>query len=119
MALGLNQVMTGLAADSDHSASIDPGRHNNGSLQVKWAGLTGTLSATYSLMCSLNGIDYKPKNDSSNAAIVVTVSGAGGNDIVSLNGVLSEPFYRLDYAHLGVTSGTVDAWFYSRPSEGA
>lgn len=112
-----------LAHDSTNPAdasvlgkAVDVGLCTTGSFQVTWAGLTGTIDATAQLFCSDNGTNWDEKSDANGDPVLITLAGAADTEVISLNGVLSETFYKVVYTPNGVTGGTVEAIVWGKPS---
>lgn len=94
--------------------AADYGLKRSGSFQVVWASLTGTVNATVAINSSVDCVNYKPKLDASSNPISVTLSGASGSSIISINGLITEPCYQAVYTAGTVTGGTVSIFAYGK-----
>lgn len=72
------------------------------SFHVIWASLTGTIDGTVKVQVSNTGGDWVDKTGAS-----VTLSGASGADMISLNGVVTEHYYRVVYTKNNISGGTI------------
>lgn len=102
------RVINAQVASADYTPSgyIDASTSTFGSVQCLWASLTGTLDGQFIVEVSNNdGTTWTAK---SGAAF--TVSGATGNDSISLNAVVSEDRYRVRWVHNNVSGGTVNCY---------
>jgi hypothetical protein len=103
------------AHDSANSADaavygkpMDIGEWNVGSIQLVWASLTGTVNGVLSVQVSDDGTNWVPKTDANLNPVQITVSGASGSNLISLNGVISEEFYKVIWTPNGVTGGNIN-----------
>jgi hypothetical protein len=79
------------------------GDATRGSYHCKWASLTGVLDGHFDVQVSNDaGATWVAKTGA-----VITVSGASGSNSISLNGVVTETYYRIVWTAVGVTGGTV------------
>ncbi len=106
---GANHSSANSADATAYGAPIDTGLSSTGSLQCKWASLTGTIDATVTLQSSNDGTTWEDK-----AGAVLTVAGASADGILSLTNI-TETAYQAVYAHNGVTGGTLNCKFVAKP----
>ena len=102
------------AADASvvhHSAPIDMGAANYLSIEMWWTGLTtGTsINANFIVETSNSGIKWSPKTGAA-----LNVASTDGNDLISLNMVVSERFARVSWDAVGVTGGTIDGFICAK-----
>ncbi len=101
------RILTAVTAGADHdSVAVDSSAALYGSFQVIWASLTGTVNGVAKVQVSNDG--GTSWDDLSGATL--TVSGASGHNTISIAGVLTESLVRVDYAHTGVTGGTISCY---------
>ena len=90
------------AASNQTSAAVDTGSFPRASFHIIWTGLTGTIDGTVKLQVSNTGANWVDKSSST-----VTLSGASGADLISLNGVSTEKYYRAVYTKNSITGGAI------------
>jgi hypothetical protein len=96
-------MLDGVSAGSNQtSAAEDTSVYPRVSFHVIWSGLTGTIDGTVKLQVSNTGGDWVDKTGAS-----VTLSGAAGADMISLNGVATEFYYRVVYTKNNITAGSI------------
>jgi hypothetical protein len=92
------------AASNQASAAQATDAYPRLSVHIIWSSLTGTVDGTVKLQVSNTGGDWVDKTGAS-----VTLSGASGADMISLNGVCTEFYYRVVYTKNNITGGTISA----------
>lgn len=99
--------VSAVTASADYtSAAIDTSVATSASVHCFWASLTGTLDGQFAVEVSNNTTSgYAPKSGAT-----ITVSGATGDEMISLNGVVTEDNYRITWAHNNVSGGTVNCY---------
>jgi hypothetical protein len=109
----LKSVLTpinALPARADHTSTvIDTSDVLYMSAQIVWASLTGTLDATIKMEVSNDGTNWVEKSSAS-----FTLTTASGTDMLSLNGVVTEHYYRIKYTHGNVSGGTVSVYLVTK-----
>ncbi len=75
---------------------------DSASFHVIWSGLTGTLDGTVTVEVSNDGVNWDTKNGAS-----VTLNSAASNQMISLNGVVTEEFYRVRLTPGNISAGSV------------
>ncbi len=98
------QPIAGLAASSNHTSDwINTRTAQDCSFEMLWSGLSSTIDGQFVIEVSNSGAsNATPKSSAS-----LTVTTASGNDMFSLNGVISEKFYRIKWVKNTVAAGTV------------
>jgi hypothetical protein len=95
--------LSSLGAGSDRTSDkMKTTRATMGSVHCTWASLTGTTDGQFLVDVSNNGTSWVAK-----AGAAITVASANGDDLISLNGVVTEAFYRVRWVKNNVTGGTV------------
>lgn len=102
-----SRTINAITASADYTgAAINAGTALNASFQCSWASLTGSLDGTFQVEVSNNsGTNWTTKS-----AAAITVSGATGADMISLNGVVTEESYHIKWTHNNVSGGTVNCY---------
>lgn len=110
------------AAEDDHESNdnadsackgiaFDVSQANYGSVHCVWAGLAGTLDGQFVVeVCN------EPTKTKwvAKAGATLTPSTADGSDVIALNGVISEQYYRVRWDANNVSDGTVSAYFVAK-----
>ena len=101
------KIIADLGAGTDRTSSVsDLSLYNVASVQLTWIGLTGTPNGVLTVEVSDDGVNWDTKKLSSGSDATITVSGAAGTDVLSIENV-TEKFYRTKWAKTGVTGGTI------------
>lgn len=101
------RVISAKPAAADYtSAWFDTSNASSVSVHCLWASLTGTLDGQFLVDVSNDG----GTNDAPKSGATLTVSGATGDDVISLNGVVTEEKYRVRWVHNNVSGGTVNCY---------
>lgn len=87
--------------------AVDLALYTSASVQLIWSGLTGTINGVLTVEVSDDGTNWDTKKIGGSDA-TITVSGAAGNDTLSLDGIVTERYYRVNWAKNLVTGGTLD-----------
>lgn len=123
IAYGPKKIISGATAGADHVSTnsgdafcfgraCDVALYNVISIQLIWAGLTGTLDGKVTVEVSNDGVNWDTKKIGvANAEI--QVSGAAGNDTISITDS-TERYYRANWAHTGVTGGTINCFIVAK-----
>lgn len=98
------KVINAQVASADYSSAwFDTASALNVSFHCIWASLTGTLDGQFLVDVSNDaGVTAAAKSGAT-----LTVSGASSDDVISLNGVVTEQKYRIRWVHNNVSGGTV------------
>jgi hypothetical protein len=96
----INAVTAG--ADFTPAQPLKTGDATSGSFHCKWASLTGVLDGHFDVEVSNDNVTWVEKTGAT-----ITVSGASGSNLISLNEVVTETYYRITWEKVGVTGGTV------------
>ena len=108
IAYGPKKILNLATAGADHvSAAIDLSLYVSCSIQLVWAGLTGTIDGTLTVEVSDDGVAWDTKKLTGGSNGVITVAGAAANDTLSFDQNLNERYLRANWAKNGVTGGTV------------
>jgi hypothetical protein len=108
-------IQAGNAGTDITSASCDLSQFNAGSIQLIWSGLTGTLDGKLTVEVSDDGVNWDVKKLASGSDAIITVSGAAGNDVLTIE-AMTEKLYRAKWAKTGVTAGVVTAILMAKGS---
>lgn len=103
-------VSTTTAGTSVTSSAIDTSYAGAyGALQCYWSSITGSVDGTVKLQVSLDNSNWTDKSSAT-----FTMSGASGTNEISLNGTMTEHFYRAVYTHNSISGGNLDCYFEGR-----
>lgn len=102
------RMISGQLASADYTptGTLDTGTASSASFQCTWASLTGTLDGQFLVQVSNNA----GANWTSKSGATITVAGATGDEMISLNGVITEDKYRIKWVHNNVSGGTVNCY---------
>ena len=96
-------MLNALGAGTDRTSDkVKTTRATMGSVHCTWASLTGTTDGQFLVDVSNNGTSWVAKTSAA-----ITVASANGDDLISLNGVVTEAFYRVRWVKNNVSGGTV------------
>ncbi len=116
----INAATAGVNHRSDDSGdafclgrSCDLSLYSMASVQLIWSALTGTLNGVLTIECSDDNVNWDVKKIAAVDA-TITVSGAAGNDTLSLDYIVSERYYRAKWVATGVTDGVVTAIIFAK-----
>lgn len=89
-----------------YGRAIDIGQLAYVSFHVVWSGLTGTINATVQVYASGRpNLPWAAKD-----AAILPISGSSGTSLISLSGVIPEPYIAVSYVAGTVTGGTIDIY---------
>lgn len=99
------KFFSAIAAGSDtDSSTIELRRYKTASFQVTWSSVTGTSNGVFTVQASNDGSTWV------STGVTATMSGASGSALLKLDGAVDASFYRVDYAHTGVTGGSITGY---------
>ncbi len=96
-------ILSATAGSDRTSSNVDTSNATHGSIHCTWASLTGTLDGTFQAYVSNDGgATWVAKTGA-----LITVSGASGSDLISLNTTVTELLYQVRWTKNLVTAGSV------------
>lgn len=103
-------ILNAATAGSNQTTQIvDTGAYPRVSFQVVWTSLTGTVDGAVKLQSSNDNTNWIDKTGAT-----FTLSGASGSNLISLNGVVTEKYYRAVYTKNNVTGGTISVIAFAK-----
>jgi len=104
---GQTPIMNAAAASADQTSDIvEMGKCTHATFQVIWSGIDDT-DGTVKLQVSEDQTNWVYKADSAGSAVTLTIGSAADTGSISLNGVVTEKYYRAVYTKNSNTTGTV------------
>lgn len=107
----VNHLCTNVVAYADFtSATVDVSGQKYLSVEIDWAGLTGTLNGSVKLQVSNSaGVRWTDKSGATNAVTTASAS------VVFSAVNVTEQIYRVVYTHGGITGGTINCYVLAKP----
>lgn len=105
---GQTPIMNAAAASADQTSDVV--EMNNACTHASFQVITAsfnTTDATVKLQVSNDNSNWTYKSDANGDDVVLTIASGAENSVISLNGVVTEQYYRAVFAHGTNSAGTV------------